>query len=252
MDTEEALTRKRFAELAQRADRTGRFCYTSFLCLAEQDILARMRSELGGVRTELFGGAEGCERVMVRFGEGENEDPDAAFPIRLLRAEPTGMKFADKLTHRDILGALMGLGIERSETGDIVIRDNIAHIFVSERMADYIRENLTDAKHTSLKVSREDELPEGELFRIAPAVLTVASPRLDCVAAAFLKLSRAEMQELVSKGLVFINGRRIQDGSVKLADGAVVSVRTKGRFLYYGAERKTKKGRLAVRIGRYE
>ncbi len=249
MENDEELLKKRFLELAKRADLTGRCTYTPFLGLAEQTILHTLEKELGGIEREAFGGAEGCERVVVRFGIPEE---DETFPIRLLKAEPVNKKFADKLTHRDILGALMGLGIERSATGDIVIRDSTAYIFLAEKMADYVRENLTAAKHTVLRCGFADELPEGELYRLSPAQLTVASARLDCIAAAFLKQSRGDMQELIEKGLVFINGKRILNGAKQLEENSVVSIRGYGRFVYRGEIRETKKGRLAVRIDKYE
>ncbi len=248
-DNGEELIKKRFLELARRADATGRCTYTHFLGLAEQNLLHTLQKELGGIPQEAFGGAQGCERVIVRFGEPEEGE---LFPIRLLRAEPASRKFADKLTHRDILGALMGLGIERSAAGDIVLRDNAAYIFLAENMADYVRENLTAAKHTVLRLSFADELPEGELYRLAPQTLTVASGRLDCIAAAFLKQSRGDVQELIEKGLVFINGKQTLNGSKQLEENSVVSVRGYGRFIYRGELRETKKGRLAVQIDKFE
>ena len=251
METDELLIKKRFLELAKRAETTGRFAYTPFLGLAEQDILHRMRAELGGIPVEQYGGAEGCERVIVRFGSPEYFGYDEAYPIRLLLAEPVNQKFSDKLTHRDILGALMALGIERSATGDIILRENSAYIFVAERMSDYVKENFTGAKHTVLRCRYADELPEGELFRLAPAEATVASIRLDSIVAAFLKQSRADAQELIGKGFVFVNGRQVLSAAKTLAEDSVVSVRGSGRFIYRGELRETKKGRLAVRFDRY-
>ena len=149
------LIKKRFSELAKRADSKGIFTYTPFLGLMEQDALFRMKRELSFIPFEAFGGADGCERVMVRFGNAETLGYDEPFPIKLLFAEPLSRKFADKLTHRDILGALMGLGIERETLGDIIIRDSGAYIFCAETMAEHIKDSFTKAKHT----------PKGELCR---------------------------------------------------------------------------------------
>ena len=250
METDELLVKKRFSELAARADNSGIYTYTAFLGLAEQDILSRLRRELP-LPFSAFGGAEGCERVVVRFGTPELFGYDEPYPIRLLEARPLNQKFADKLTHRDVLGALMGLGIERSSTGDIVLRDNRAFVFCSDKIADYVKENLSAAKHTPLAVSDCAELPEGELFRTERQELTVASARLDSVAAAWAKLSRGDMQELIAKGLVFINGRRTERSAEELAVDDVVSVRGYGRFIFRGELRQTKKGRQVVSIDRF-
>ena len=251
MENDELLLKKRFAELAKRADNSGTFTYTPFLSLAERDILERMRAELPAP-FETFGGAKGCERVVARFGTAELFGYDEAYPIKLLLAKPNSAKFADSLTHRDVLGALMALGIERSATGDIVLRDNMAYIFCSDRIAEFIKNEFTAAKHTPMNCSYADELPEGELYRLNEQEVTVASARLDCVAAAVFKLPRADMQELIHKGLAFVNGRQTGSASKELAQGDIVSVRGYGRFVYSGELRRTRKDRLVVRVGRYE
>lgn len=250
MNNDELLEKKRFSELAARADASGVYTYTPFLGLNEQNILFCVRGELK-LPYSLYGGAEGCERVMARFGTPELFGYDEAFPIAILLAEPLSRKFSDELTHRDVLGALMALGIERSAFGDIVLRDNCAYIFCSERIAPYVKENLTAAKHTPLRVSDAPALPEGELFRLARTELTVASPRADAVAAAAFKLSRGDMQELISRGLVFINGKQLSGGAKELDENDVVSVRGCGRFIFRGEKRSTRKGRLVVDIDRY-
>lgn len=251
MEKDAQLIKKRFIELATRADRSGRFTYTPFLSLAEQDILTRTRNELP-IPYETFGGADGLERVMARFGTAELLGYDESYPIRLLLAEPLNRKFADKLTHRDVLGALMGLGIERDPIGDIILREDRVYIFCQDTIAEFVRENLTKAKHTDLRVVYAEELPEGEIVKLTRSELTVASPRLDAVAAAWAKCSRSDMQALIARGLVFINGRMTDNAGRRLEEGETVSVRGTGRFIFVGGVRQTKKGREVVEIDRYE
>lgn len=82
--------------------------------------------------TAMFsGGVDGCERQILRFGDEESLGYDAGFPICCIEIKPLIEKFADALTHRDYLGALMHLGIERSTLGDIMIRDKTAYLFLS-------------------------------------------------------------------------------------------------------------------------
>lgn len=246
------LIKNRFLELAKRAESRGVYAYTPFLGLLEQDTLSKMKRELSFIPCEAFGGAEGCERVMVRFGNEETLGYAEPFPIKCLFAEPLNRRFADKLTHRDILGALMGLGIEREVLGDIVIREFGAYIFCAESIAEHIKENFTQAKHTDLKVSFAERLPDGELFKLTPCELTVASERLDCTVAAYAKLSRGDASELITKGLVFVNGAQVENGSKQITENSVVSVRGYGRFIFKGEQRRTRKDRLVVRIEKYE
>ena len=141
------ILRNRFSELAQRAYSTGRCAFTDFLGLAELDILKSMKRELDYAGITLWGGADGCERTVARFGEQKREG-SFPFPICCLAAEPVDRKFADKLTHRDILGAIMALGIERDTVGDIYIVDNSAYILCLEKVRDVILGGLSSAKRT--------------------------------------------------------------------------------------------------------
>ena len=138
MTNDELMVKKRLLELAEKAYSRGTYTFTSFLGLAEQDILARLERDIQHVPKTLFGGAEGCQRVMVRFGDEDLCGYELPFPIVCLKAAPTAPKFADQLTHRDILGALMNLGITREQLGDIVLRDNVADIFATNIMKNFL------------------------------------------------------------------------------------------------------------------
>ena len=148
--TDEAVFKKKLLELASRANGSGRCTFTPFLGLAEQNILRCAEKELSGVIRTEFGGADGCERIMVRFGDPEDCGCACPFPIRCIRAIPRSKKFAEQLTHRDILGSLMALGIDRNRTGDIAVRENEIYIFCTEQIAPYIAENFVSARRTDL------------------------------------------------------------------------------------------------------
>ncbi len=95
-----------------------------------------------------FGGYDGAERAVAAFGNGCQY---AEFPVKIIKAEPLSQKFADKLSHRDFLGSLMGLGIKRNVLGDIVIKENTGYIFCLDSIADYIVQNLDKVRHTGVK-----------------------------------------------------------------------------------------------------
>lgn len=256
---DDTLFKKKLIELAARAKAGGRCTFTPFLGLAEQSLLHSAERELAGVTHSEFGGAEGCERVMVRFGDPADCGYACPFPIRCVHAVPRSKKFAEPLTHRDILGALMALGIDRNRTGDIAVRENEIFILCTEQIAPYIAENLVSARRTDLNCrvlplpeAADDDapvplLPPGTLFSLRSVQCNVASERLDAVAAQIFRLSRgSELPDLLRSGKVFINGRTISDASRNLKPGDIVSVRGCGRFVYRGIERETKKSRLFV------
>ena len=236
-------------DLSAKADRTGRFTFTDFLNLDEQNTLQIAGREL--IRYECFGGVAGCERVIARFGDPEEMGYEAPFPVVCVKISPLQQKFADELSHRDILGAVMNLGIERCCSGDIVLRDNVAYLFTLERIAPFICENLMKVKHTSVSCEVTDAPPEGELFRTEALTVNVSSLRADCVVAAVWRLSRGNAEKLFAAQKVFINGRLTESCSAQLKENDIVSVRGTGRFVYKTVSGNSKKGRLFVEIEKY-
>ena len=122
------------------------YTFTGFLGLSDHAVFFDMEKQLGYAGWELFGGNQDCERKMLRFGKEENLGYVEEFPITLLVIKPLMQKFADYLTHRDFLGAIMNLGIERSTIGDILIRDNIGYVFCQNKVAEYLVEQLDKIK----------------------------------------------------------------------------------------------------------
>ena len=94
--SDELILKKRLTELAEKAYGQGTYTFSTFLGLAEQDVLMRLERDIRHVPKTLFGGAEGCQRVMVRFGDEDLCGYDLPFPIVCLKAAPTAPKYADK------------------------------------------------------------------------------------------------------------------------------------------------------------
>ena len=248
-DTE--LLKKRFIELGEKSFRSGIFTFTDFLGLMEQSAFSEIKKELRGIHYEMFGGAVGAERVMIRFGSEEDFGYEIPFPISIIKAEPLSQKFADKLTHRDFLGAILNLGIERDTLGDIVIIDNVGYIFAKEDIASYITDSLTKVKRTDVRLSVVTDLPEGELYRTERRMIQVSGERLDAVIARVFSLSREDAQLLFKKRLVFADGREISSSSYTPKEGEKISVRGHGRFIYIGTQSLSKKGKLNLAIDQY-
>ena len=245
------LLKKRFLELARKSYNAGIFTFTDFLGLAEQSAFASIKKELGPIPYTAFGGAEGAERVMIRFGSESDAGYSLHFPISVIKAEPVSQRYADRLTHRDFLGAILNLGIERDTLGDIVIIDNVGYIFAKEDIAGYIADSLTKVKRTDMKVSLCDSLPEGELYRTERKTVQVSGERLDAIIAKVLSLSREDAQSLFKKRLVFADGREIESTSYVPKEGEKISVRGHGRFIYLGARSLSRKGKINLALDMY-
>ena len=247
MREENELLRRRFSELARRSDAQATFTFTDFLGLAEQSVLKTMGRELRGVKIELFGGTDGCERLVARFGSEEELGYVEDYPIACIKALPKNKKYAEALTHRDYLGAILNLGIERETLGDIAITEDVTYIFALSGIADFIISNLARVRHTDLILSLS-EPPSEALFRTEERKVQVSSERLDAVIARVYSLSREDAQGLFVKRLVFADGREIQSSSYSPKEGEIISVRGHGRFVYIGQVGTTRKGRLNVAV----
>lgn len=235
-------------ELCQRAAKHHTTLYSRFLNLAQQKdaIIAAGKAQVAYC---LFGGVADCERKMLAADADEMPEK-CAFPIACLCASPRSQRFAAPMAHRDVLGALMGLGIERELIGDIVMREEGAYIFCLERMAAFICESLTQIGRTDVNCTIASP-PEGALRETKEMRLQVSSPRLDAIAAHLFHLSRGDAQTLFRQGRVMVDDAVCQRPDYQLKPGQVISVRGYGRAQYLGVEGQSKKGRDIVRIALY-
>lgn len=247
METEELL-KKRFRELAGKSYQNNQFTFTGFLSLADMACFYELEKELSYVPYKAWGGSGLCERVMLRFGGEEELGYLEEFPIACILAKPAAEKFADTLTHRDFLGALMNLGIERSTLGDIFVADNTGYIFCMENMADFIMENLSKVKHTPVLCSKTEDVPELAGSDRQEIKIQISSERVDGVVAKVYRLSRERAVDCFRQKKVFVNGRQCENNSYQLKQGDVVSVRGYGKFEYFGNQGMSKKGKINAAV----
>ena len=250
MEKEEVLLRKRFIELSNLAYQRGIPMYTDFLNLNELNILHTTPKDLLPCPYQTFGGCDFSERQMAAFL------PDAFsaytdYPIEIIRFKPVHMKYAEELTHRDYLGALMNLGIERCKLGDILLQEKDGYLFASRNMADYIIESLGKVKHTIVVADKIESVDFQYEPRYEEIKGSVASIRLDTLLAIAFSASRSKLTTLISSGRVFVNGKLITSNGYHLKEGDIISVRQMGRFRYIGIQSETKKGRYFVVIHKY-
>lgn len=242
----EEWTEKRFREMAERAWSRNIPLFTDFLDLNSQSILRKNLRTLPPVDVELYGGTEGCERCIAGFG-AEKE----IFPLTCLQVVPVNQRFSEKLSHRDFLGALMNLGFDRDLIGDIVIREKEAWVFCMERIADYIVDQLTQVRKTSVRCLKGVKPPEGELYHTIPKMVQLSSVRLDALVAHAFDMSRSDAQDMILGGKVFLSGLMTLKTDEVPEDGQIVSVRGCGRFRCHESASRSKKGKLNIPVDIY-
>lgn len=253
MENEKELQqlKNRFRELADKAFSQNVFTFTGFLGLSEQDAFWQMEREIGYAGHGLYGGAEETDRKVVRFGSAAELGYEVPFPIVCVHIKPLLAKFADELSHRDFLGALMNLGIERSTLGDIRVGDREAYLFCLDSIAPFICENLTQVKHTHVKcevVDAAKEVPQEEPEQIT---VQVASMRVDAVIAKVYNKSRESCLELFRTQKIYVDGRLCENNSRQLKPLETVNARGYGKFRVLGEARETRKGKLALEVAVY-
>ena len=158
-----------------------------------------------------------------------------------------------ELSHRDYLGSVLGLGLERDTVGDILIPDSHSAILLTDtRVGDFLITQLEKVATDTVRVSR---LPEGTALtgtrRLQPITDTVASERLDCVVAALCNLSREKAQMAVRSGLVELDYEAVEACDTTVEAPAVISVRGYGKFAVHAFDGTTRKGRIRLVAGKY-
>lgn len=256
MNADEAFFQKRLEELADKSYTNSQYFFTGFLSLAELNIYYQMEHALSYVPITAFGGTADCERVMLRFGSEELCGYEEPFPIACVEIAPVVEKFAEALTHRDYLGALMNLGIERATLGDIVIigkndKASRAFLFCTEKMSTYIIEALDKVRRTSVRCGIAKEAPKSVVTKLEHKTFQVSAARADSIIAKLYNLSRSESVDLFRAKKVFVNGRLNENNSGQLKPGDKVSVRGFGRFSFAGVSGESRKGKLNVEADVY-
>ena len=238
-------------DLAERSWQSSQYTFTSFLDEAQISDLYSMEHELAYAGLVLFGGVEHADRCVARFGREEDLGYSQPFPITCLKVDPVVEKFGENLSHRDYLGALMSLGVERDLLGDIYVQGKTAYVFCLDHIADYIRDNLCSVRHTNVRVTPLEEIPEMVGPVLETKTIIAASERLDAVIAQVYNISRSQSLSLFSQGKVFLNGKQVLNNSVTCHAEDKISVRGYGKFIYDGQIGTTGKGRSRIQVRVY-
>lgn len=261
---EELIFARHLEELAKSAYYKGICTYTSFLGLNEISMFHGIYKDLPPVPYSMFGGIDKAERVRICFhGNSQNltlqelsaQEFYADYPICRVEIRPGSIKFAETLTHRDYLGAVLNLGIDRSTTGDILIREAAASLYCDTLIAPFLCENLIKIRHTAVSASIAGSLlPSGEESGRSYETIHAfaASLRLDALVSAAFHTSRSSIADLAPNGRVFVNGRETLQNSCLVKPGDIISVRGFGKFILKEQGGLTKKGRISITLEKYK
>lgn len=234
------------------AERRGIPAATNFLTDREQVLCGRMLREAGCSDFVFYGGSSEAERTVCCFlpeylDESYLSGEDS--PIAAVRAS---FRAEDTLTHRDVLGSLMGSGIKRETVGDIYMDIGRFDFLVTREILPYVLQNLVSAGrvHFSVRQIGLDEIAVPPP-KVQEKHESVSALRLDSVVAAGCNLSRSAASELIRRGAVTLNHLPCDKPDKAVEEGSVLSVRGKGKFKLSSVDGTTKKGRTAITIQKY-
>ena len=239
----------KLVDFAAQAVRNRKYKLTGFLTPFEQNMAETIANSLGDLHVEFDGGFVGAERQRAAFCH-EDFEGTPVFEIAVIKAEWNG-EFA-RLSHSDVLGSIMSLGVDREFIGDIIATKNFARIIVDKKICDYFVANLTKIGNTSVN-TLADELenisPKEE--RVKEIKATVASLRADSIAAAGFGMSRSKAATEISAEKVKLNWQTVKNASQSIKEGDVLSMRGRGRLEVSEIRGQTKKGRIGILLKRF-
>ena len=251
-DGDERIVLARALDQMERTANRSIPCATQFLSPAQRAAVEPLLAACGHPKHLFHGGYEGAERTVCAFLPDWQEPEDWSAEDELAAIEcaypPTG---AD-LTHRDLLGGLMGIGLTREKVGDILVGDTAAQIVCLKEAAPIILSQFDQAGRYRLKLK---EIPLSALSP-APAEVklihdTVAALRLDAVLAAGFSLARGKAADLVTTGRVSLNHRECLKPDKPVAQGDILTCRGLGKCVVKTVGGQSRKGRIIIEIERY-
>ena len=251
---EERVLLARVLDKLELAQHRGVPAHTPFLSPGEQASAAGLLTAWGNPRYAVFGGYEGAERNIFYFPPDWQEPEDAlADPEGPLAALEAVFPHGASLTHRDILGSLMGLGITREKLGDILILEGECQVAVLREALPILLSQWEGAGRWKVSVR---EIPLSGLTPKPPTVKairdTVAALRLDAVLAAGFSTSRSKAADLISAGRVAVNHRECMKSDRTVGQGDVLTCRGLGKCVVKEVLGTSKKGRTMLVLERYQ
>ena len=196
-------------------------------------------------KVETNGFFEDAERRMISF----NNIYENPFPMKLIKIQNTS-KFSN-LTHRDFLGGILSLGIERNKIGDLLVDKNICYVPVYEEIENFIIYNIDKISRVvcSAEVIENFELLPKVNFK--EEIILVSSLRIDGVVSRITNVSRSKATAMIEQGQVLINYVKIKDKSYELKGEERITIRGFGKFILGNSIGNSKSGRIKIIIKKY-
>ncbi|HEY9610085.1 photosystem II S4 domain protein [Allocoleopsis sp.] len=240
----------RVIDLAEQAIKTWEVVFSDFLSPPEVAQIQQPFQRLTEVQLLAWGGYPQAERQRLAIARAEL--PLDRSQVAVTALDIAGNFLFDPPTHRDFLGAMLGTGLVREKTGDIIVLgERGAQVIVVPEMVEFLETQLTQVRSVPVKTQRI-ELSELKIREPKKKEMTTveASMRLDAIASAGFGMSRSKMADLITGGDVRVNWKDVSQASYIVKPGDLIAIRGKGR-LEIGEVAVTKKDRYRIQLTRF-
>lgn len=237
----------RIEDKLEQCSRNNFITTTGFLNLHEQSLAMKIVNNDKDVKAFFYGGYEDAERRILMFAP--YGFAETAYDV-LLMDQPLSVlhikaALGKKLVHKDYLGAVLGLGINRSVIGDILVHEHGADMIVRSEILDFLLSEFHNAGRSNLRLETgtiDSLLVPEKRFKVIRD--TLSSTRLDNVVSAAFRVSRSEAVKAIKSGVVFVNHEEITKIDKKVDEGALIVLRGKGKIMLKELSGLSKKGRI--------
>lgn len=221
--------------------------YTFFLDEHQKTLCQKVLASVCCDNYMFYGGYEGAQRTVLGIFEPYSEPVPDAFP---LKAVCFSFRKEDILTHRDFLGCIMSLGVERDTVGDILVSEGSAVVFVYDTVYSDVSA-LERIGRVGVKTGGDLSSFSFPEQKYISAEGTVASMRIDSVLAVALRLSREKSAALIRSGAVQLNYVVLTGTDAGVSEGDIISAKGYGKFIVRSVGSATKKGRIHITVDKY-
>ncbi len=250
------LDKETVSKVYDKADKV--FCQqvleiTDFLDPNQLNIAEQVVNSFPDITALFYGGFPDAERKKVGIFPKEWNVSIDQLGLIVLNVQGN-FKFTS-ISHRDVMGTVLGLGLKREKLGDILVQEDEDRIIIviDQSISQYIIQNMTHIKNTpvSVDIIDHDHLPS-QTEHTREISGTVSSLRLDAVASVGFGASRSKMTQLIKAERVKLNWQPVADPKSSVKAGDVVSLRGKGRIEISDIGGKSRKGRSHIVLKRYK
>ncbi|MDY6065121.1 MAG: YlmH/Sll1252 family protein [Finegoldia sp.] len=240
---------RRFCDILEIAKKNKQVNSTNFLNPKEIEYARKILDKEGQIDYIISNVPRGCEKSIIILWDNNIYDKayiDQFDYLKLLKIDTNS-----NLSHRDVLGAALNLGISRDKIGDIFYSKGILYLTASPSLAKFLNLNLEKIKKDKVSTKIVDENVKKDDQEFESIIDVIQSNRLDLLVSAMASISRSDAKKLINSGKVKINYELADDASTKVKESSLVSIRGYGRFIYSKGLGMTKKDKLRIEYKKY-